>query len=441
MTSPLLTIIRAHKHGKTVGLPSVCSANPFVMEAALTYARTTKRGLCIESTARQVNQDGGYAGMTPSSFADRIHYASGDDIPIEHNVILGGDHLGPDPWRHENAESAMAKARDLVRQCVLAGYRKLHLDPTKPCRDDLRDGFPGLPLKTIAERTAALCESAEAAAKETGAAENDLCYVVGAEVPTPGGVSGKPAEIRVSTVDDVQEMIGAMNRAFLDKGLEAAWHRCVAVVVESGAGFGPDAIYDYDRQKTRALKAFIEKEKNLVFEAHSTDFQQGSVLADMVRDHFVILKVGPWLTFTAREAIYALTHVEREWLGNRKGVTLSRLPDLMQKKMQEDPTHWRDHYSGDASYLNYINAFGFSDRMRYYWSLPDCTAAIANLFQNLRQYGIPLPLLSQYMPDLYESVREGRIPCTPHALIQNKIKKILDKYANACGEGLAEETS
>ncbi len=60
--------------------------------------------------------------------------------------------------------------------------------------------------------------------------------------------------------------------------------------------------------------------------------------------------------------------------------------------------------------------------------------AIAMMFENLPRHGIPLSLLSQYMPDLYDAVRNGRIPCTPDRLVNEKITGILDKYAQACGD-------
>jgi D-tagatose-1,6-bisphosphate aldolase subunit GatZ/KbaZ len=46
-----------------------------------------------------------------------------------------------------------------------------------------------------------------------------------------------------------------------------------------------------------------------VFEAHSTDFQPAMSLAALVRDGFAILKVGPWLTFAAREVLYGLDSI------------------------------------------------------------------------------------------------------------------------------------
>jgi D-tagatose-1,6-bisphosphate aldolase subunit GatZ/KbaZ len=96
--------------------------------------------------------------------------------------------------------------------------------------------------------------------------------------------------------------------------------------------------------------------------------------------------------------------------------------------------HWKDHYTGNDEYLRYISAFGFSDRIRYYWSHPKSTHAIGRLFNNLTRYGIPLPLLSQYLPDQFAAVQEGLISCTPDHLVFHKLMRILDRYAKSCGD-------
>ncbi|MFH2046769.1 MAG: class II D-tagatose-bisphosphate aldolase, non-catalytic subunit [Pseudomonadota bacterium] len=434
MIDYLLKLLAAHKQGDPVGITSICSANNFVVSAALEYARKRNSLVCIESTGRQVNQFGGYAGMQPEQFAKYVRSIS-EAMRLDcDKVVLGGDHLGPDAWRFENSDVAMAKAKDLIRNCVYAGYRKLHLDTSMPCQDDMQNGRTQLSIKTIADRTASLCEIAEQAAKAHTGNKVQLVYVVGAEVPTPGGMlESRSDEIRVSSAKDVEDTISIMHRAFVERGLESAWDRCLALVVETGTSFGPETVCDYDSKKTKDLKLLIEGEENMVFEAHSTDFQTRQSLSNMVYDHFAILKVGPWLTFTTREALYALAYIEREWLAERRGVTLSRLPELMQELMDADSKHWQEHYQGDKAYLRYISAYGFSDRIRYYWSDRRCSEAIERLFENLTKYGIPLPLLSQYMPTLYEAVREGRIQCIPSRLVYGRIEEILDKYAKACG--------
>ena len=66
-------------------------------------------------------------------------------------MVLGGDHIGPFPWQQEAAENALAKASVLVRDCVQAGYSKIHFDASMPCADD---GKGRLDDHTIAERAA-----------------------------------------------------------------------------------------------------------------------------------------------------------------------------------------------------------------------------------------------------------------------------------------------
>jgi D-tagatose-1,6-bisphosphate aldolase subunit GatZ/KbaZ len=429
----MLNLFAKNKRNEVVGFTSVCSANQLVVETALEHAKQWNLVVCFESTGKQVNQFGGYVGMLPKQFAEFVKQTAKMAGLRKDQVILGGDHLGPDSWQFDTSDVAMSKARELIRQCVCAGYRKLHLDPSMPCRDDVCHGRPHISVETIAERTAILCESAEDAIKLDAGDEAQLVYVVGTDVPPPGGECEDSSEIPASSVAETEETINQIRRAFAKRGLESAWNRCVALVVQSGATFGPERVWDYDGRKTKKLKVWIRDIDNLVFEAHSTDFQTKEALTNMVKDHFAILKAGPCLTFAMREALYALAHMERELLSDRRGVILSRLPEVMRDLMMTDQAHWRNHYRGDVSYLRYISGYGFSDRIRYYWANPRIKEAVAKLFQNMTRHGISLPLLSQYMPAQYETVREGRLLCAPMHLVKNKIREILDRYAEACG--------
>jgi D-tagatose-1,6-bisphosphate aldolase subunit GatZ/KbaZ len=58
---------------------------------------------------------------------------------------------------------------------------------------------------------------------------------------------------------------------------------------------------------------------------------------------------------------------------------------------------------------------------------------LASMLVNLSTMPIPLPLLSQFLPDQFRSVRNGRLQNEPRALIQDKISAVLDDYAFACG--------
>jgi D-tagatose-1,6-bisphosphate aldolase subunit GatZ/KbaZ len=160
----LLDIVSRHKRGDSAGVYSLCSAHPKVVESALVEARQQNAPLLIEATCNQVNQFGGYTGMRPADFHRFVHDIA-TRIGFDVNTLwLGGDHLGPNPWRGEPAEIAMAKAADMVREYVAAGFRKIHLDCSMACAGDPEP----VPESVIAHRAAQLCAVAERAWREAG---------------------------------------------------------------------------------------------------------------------------------------------------------------------------------------------------------------------------------------------------------------------------------
>lgn len=430
----LLSLVAAQKRGEPQGIYSVCSAHPAVLEASLRQAIQDDSPLLIESTSNQVNQYGGYTGMTPADFRDYVTgLAARFSFPLE-RLILGGDHLGPNPWQHEAAPSAMAKARVLLQACVRAGYSKIHLDASMRCAADA----PHLPLdKAVsAARSAELAAAAEAAFKEAGSNQPAPCYVIGTEVPLPGGTQEHETELAVTTVEATQETIELTRQAFKRRNLEAAWERVIAVVVQPGVEFGDDSLFVYQRAAAALLARFIEADEQLVFEAHSTDYQSHQALRELVEDHFAVLKVGPALTFAFREAVFALTMLEQEWLARRPGVELSNLIEVLDRAMLANPVHWQKYYAGPEPYLRFARKYSFSDRSRYYWPDPQVQQALARLIGNLQQHPVPLTLLSQFLPLQYERVKAGILASTPTELINDKIAAVLADYAYACGYAL-----
>ena len=125
----------------------------------------------------------------------------------------------------------------------------------------------------------------------------------------------------------------------------------IGLVVQPGVEFGSDYIIDYDRTKARQLSAFIESNPQLIFEAHSTDYQRCQALTELVADHFAILKVGPGLTFAFREAVLALAAIEQEWLAHRSEINLSGILDALEQVMKDDPRYWVKYYRGDENDL------------------------------------------------------------------------------------------
>lgn len=426
----LQQIIRRNRSSEPVGVYAVCSAHQDVIAAAAREAHDNHSVLHVESTSSQVNQFGGYTGQSPEQFAEFVRRAARDAGLSADRVLLGGDHLGPFPWRNEAASVAMEKARDLVRACVLAGYQKIHLDASMACADDSK---PALDERTIADRAAALCEMAENAFRELPPNSPSLLYVVGTEVPAPGGEAAPEESISVTPTEHVQFTLDFFHKAFERRGLHGAWERAIGLVVQPGVEFGENNVFDYDRQKTKSLSAALPAKPQLVYEAHSTDYQRGSSLKQMVEDHFAILKVGPELTFAFREAVFALSQIEQEILG-RKADRPSKVREALEAAMLRNPRHWRDYYHGDENQLRISRFYSYSDRCRYYWHEPDVQKEIGRLVSNLSTLSLPLTLMSQYLPIEYEAIRAGRLQASPSEIILSRVSNVLHKYAAACGE-------
>ncbi|KPL84211.1 hypothetical protein SE15_03370 [Thermanaerothrix daxensis] len=426
MVTYLDFVVLSHRFRRPLGITSVCSAHPYVIEAALRNGMMTHTPVLIEATCNQVNQYGGYTGMTPADFVRYVENIAARVGSPRENLLLGGDHLGPLVWAHEPAESAMEKARALVKAYVEAGFRKIHLDCSMPCADD-RDFSP----KVIAERAAELAQVAESTCDVMGLPLPN--YVIGTEVPPAGGAKAEAETLRVTRPEDAAETIALTRAAFFKRGLESAWERVVALVVQPGVEFGDHQIHVYRREEAQALSRFIESQPGLVYEAHSTDYQPRDALRALVEDHFAILKVGPALTFAFREAVFALASIE-DWVCDSP----SRILEVLETTMLANPVYWQKYYLGDERARRIARGYSFSDRIRYYWSAPAVEQAFERLRANLNRVSIPLVLLSQYLPDQYRKVRDGRLPNQFDALILDKIQAVLEDYNVACGVRIGE---
>ena len=422
-------VVRNRVSGKG-GVYAVCSAHPWVIDAAIQQAMENDSALHLESTSSQVNQFGGYTRQTPRQFAEFVHQAAQRMGLPGDRILLGGDHLGPFPWKDQASHRALKKACELVRACVLAGYGKIHLDASMACADDSKV----LPERTVAQRAAVLCEAAEEALKDfpTQGAAAPL-YVIGTEVPAPGGESSAGALPAVTTVESLHQTLQIFQRAFEERGLSAAWQRVIGVVVQPGVDFGDDFVYEYDRARARSLSKALPRSHSLVYEAHSTDYQSPAALAQMVEDHFAILKVGPWLTFAFREAVFALGLIERELLAGRKSKKLSRVREVLDRVMLSNPVYWRSYHHGDKNQQRLSRAYSYSDRCRYYWPEAAVRVEVERLLDNLKKHSLPLTLVSQYLPQEYEAIRAGQLEPQPAAISRYHIQLVVRTYAAACG--------
>ena len=149
-------ILNKNKSGVAIGLPSFCTSNMFVIDAALDYVLQKDVPIVIEATCNQINQFGGYTGLLPKDFSKKVRSKAAEK-GIEHSkLILGGDHLGPNPWRHLSADKAMENAQVMVKDYVQAGFTKIHLDASMACKGENTPSF-----EEVARRSAELCMVAE----------------------------------------------------------------------------------------------------------------------------------------------------------------------------------------------------------------------------------------------------------------------------------------
>jgi D-tagatose-1,6-bisphosphate aldolase subunit GatZ/KbaZ len=435
MVNLLRETIRRHKSGAAVGVYSVCSAHPLVLEAAIRQTIADGGYLLVEATSNQVDQFGGYTGMTPLDYRDLV-LGLADRLGLERpRVVLGGDHLGPNRWRDRPAEEALTLAEELIAAYVAAGYTKIHLDCSMSCAGDPAS----LGDEVVAERAARLLCVAEEAAAYAGTADA-VSYVIGTEVPVPGGAHETLGRLTATPASAARHTLECHRAAFAAVGLGGVWQRVAALVVQPAVEFDHLQVIDYDRSGTRELRTVLEDEPHLVFEAHSTDYQTASRLTELVEDHWAILKVGPGLTFALREALFGLARIEDELV---PAATRSNLVEVVDQVMLARPEHWEGYYPGTASAQKIGRRYSYSDRLRYYWPDPEVEAAVKRLFANLSTIEIPLPLVSQYLPEQFAGVRAGKLAATPHELAVDRVRDTLRAYSAAAtgAVGEVEETS
>jgi D-tagatose-1,6-bisphosphate aldolase subunit GatZ/KbaZ len=317
----------------------------------------------------------------------------------------------------------MQHAVEMVRLYVEAGFTKIHLDASMRCADD-----PAIvPDEVMAHRAATLCNAAESARREPGS--GPILYIVGTEVPTPGGSTHSLDGLEVTSCDAVEHTVAVHRAAFHNAGLDAAWERVVGVVVQPGVEFDHDSVVGYDAAKAAHLQGFLRAHPELVMEAHSSDYQVPQAYSELVRDGFSILKVGPALTFALRESLYSLAAIERELVPE---TVRSNLMETMEAVMLSNPADWKKYYRGTAEEQRLLRVYSYSDRIRYYWRLSEAEIAVARLMRNLQKTGIPETLVSQFCPRQYDEIRAGKVKSDPKAIVIANVRTVLAAYSRAC---------
>ena len=416
MTAPDVwrSIIADNRAGTRRGVASWCTAHPQTLSAVLAAHRVGDDPILIEATCNQVNQHGGYTGMTPATYRTFIEGLARQEGVAIARIILGGDHLGPNPWKGRPANEALREARDMVRAYVEAGFTKIHLDTSMACADDR-----SLSEAAIAERAAELCAVAEEAS-----GGGDLVYVIGTEVPIPGGETEALDSLAVTPPEAARRTFELHRAAFAAKGIAHAMSKVIALVVQPGVDMGNTQVFAYDPAKAAALSAAVLDIPGVVYEAHSTDFQTEAALSSLVANHFAILKVGPSLTFAFREAVVAMAAIEERLVASGRSGVLAALDQAM----DDNPVHWRGYVAADGT-ERLGRLFGLSDRVRYYWPVPQVDSAIKTLMRNIDAAFVPPGLISQFVGEMIPEAKRS----LSKRIVQAKVGAVVAKYRRASG--------
>lgn len=413
MTDPLLNLGREPR-----GIVSVCSAHPAVIAAALEEALAQGQLGLIECTCNQVNHLGGYTGMTPVDFVAEVKSIARSVGFPKDRLIIGGDHLGPNPWKHLPAEEAMAAAKLMIRAYAEAGIRKLHLDCSMGCKDEP----VALDDTTTAARAVELAAEAEAV-------RSDAVYIIGTEIPAPGGAHHELTDLEPTSPTAVRTTWTVHRDVFEAAGLGAAFARVIGIVVQPRVESAQMSVVLYDPERARDLVAARSDLGGLVYEAHSTDYQTGKALKALVDDGFAILKVGPSLTHALREALYGLELAACEVDGGSRA-----LRETMERLMLADPGVWTDHIHGTPESQKSQRHYGLADRIRYFWPTPDAIEAVEVLHARIHATRPHIGLLSQFLGALLvkEVLEVGDELGDSQALVRRAVRRSLRPWFEAC---------
>lgn len=151
----------------------------------------------------------------------------------------------------------------------------------------------------------------------------------------------------------------------------------------------------------------------------------------MVEDGFIILKVGPALTYGFREAAFELNLMENELLKYNANIELSKFREILEFNMVKNNGYWKNHYSGTQEKIKFDRIYGLSDRCRYYLPIEEVNYSLEKMIENLKQVDIPLTLVSQYMHNQYKKIRSGKMELTVENLLKDRIGEYIDDYIYA----------
>ena len=327
---------------KKRALPSLCTSNLDVLKTAIYFCKKKNFPILIESTSSQVNQQGGYSGKKPKDFFYSVNKIAKKINFPKKNLHIGGDHLGPLPWKNLSSKIALHNSIRLINDCLKSNYSKIHIDTSIKCSSDkvLTSQEIFLITKTILNKI------------KKNKKLRKAFLVIGTEVPLSGG--NDKSKLKLTSKSQIFHDVEKFKRIRIG-------NKPFGLVIEPGMKFMHYTILS-PKFKNFKKKKLISKRFNFVFEAHSTDYQSLSCLKNLVKNNFKFLKVGPELTFYMTRALFFMEELEKKYFSKNK----SNIKQKIFIEMMQNKKHWNSYYSGRKKFLKKLILNSRLDRIRYY---------------------------------------------------------------------------
>ena len=392
-------------------LPSFCTSNVDALNSILYFCKINKLPCLIECTSNQVNQDGGYTNKTPKLFINEIFKMQKKINFDKKKLFLGGDHLGPLPWKNNNSHTAIKNSVKLIDSFLKEKFCKIHIDTSIKCKNDKH-----IDNDIIFNRTNQILRNPAIFKKI-----KDRFIIIGTEVPLSG--SGDSKKIIKTSKQQINNESLRFKKILKSIGLK---NNFFGLVIEPGMRYMHSSITQPNFKDFKE-KRRISIKNNFVFEAHSTDYQSLKTLKQLVKNNFKYLKVGPEITFNYSRSLFFMQNLEKKIVKKK----CSNLKAKILSTMLDNSKHWKEYYKRKDKKLFLDSKL---DRLRYYLNSKKVVNSINLLKKNVNKLDkkIIYPLINQDLKKDFIFYSKKKL--SNFDLIKLIfISKSLKKYFKACG--------
>lgn len=370
---------------------AVCPNSAAVIRASFRAAKRNNAPIYFAATLNQVDDDGGYTGMTQYEFI-KVLRQEAEALNYNGLCIAAIDHGGPwlkdiqttEKWDTERAMNAVKRS---FENAVLAGYDLIHVDPTV---DIFVPKGEIINIGVVAERTAELIDHVEKFRRQRGLPE--ISYEVGTE------------EVHGGLADDAtfDEFISLLRHKLNERGLKDVWP--IFIVGKVGTDLHTTT---FDAEVARKLTEKVRPLGSYI-KGHYSDGVTNP--EDYPLSGMGGANVGPEFTMSEYDALAELEEKEKELAEAGQVAQLSHMTGTLIRLVKES-NRWQkwlqpEEKSMDFDQLPTERKLWITKTCcRYIWQRPEALAARQRLYDNLRRVGMD-----------------------PETVVLGRIERDMDKY-------------